>query len=63
MSDEQMSATELHNFYTEAMHGEHERTGRYIDPVTRKEFPEGKHLVRNPNRAQRRRLKQWRGGA
>lgn len=37
-----------------------ETPGRLVDPVSKREFPPGEIMVRDPNRAQRRRLDAWR---
>lgn len=34
--------------------------GKYIDPVSGKEFPPGQQMLEHPNRVQRRRLDKWR---
>jgi len=36
------------------------RDGRWIDPVTKKPFPKGVRLVKNPTKAMKEALKKWR---
>lgn len=51
---------EAHNDLVNKMNAFYERTGRWQDPLTGVDLPNGVRLVKNPNRAQRRALESWR---
>lgn len=54
------TAMEIHNAHVTAMEENFVKTGRWIDPVSGKEFPRGQLMKRDPNREERRRLERWR---
>lgn len=54
------TAMEIHNAHVAAMEENFVKTGRWIDPVSGKEFPRGQLMKRDPNREERRRLERWR---
>lgn len=49
-----------HNDCVALMEKNYQKTGKYIDPKTGKEFPPGRKMMKDPNRSQRRALEQWR---
>lgn len=48
-----------HRMY-DAMVAYHARTGKWVDPVSQKEFPKGQMMTRYPNRKQQRNLDKFR---
>ncbi len=51
---------EWHHRIYDAIITEHKRNKKWIDPVSKREFPPGKVVCRDPNRAQRSNLERFR---
>jgi hypothetical protein len=49
-----------HNALVREMEKNHAETGRWIDPLSGKEFPPGRKMKLDPNRVERRTLARWR---
>lgn len=51
---------EAHNLLVEEMEKHHGIFGAWVDPVSKRPFPPGRQMKRDPNRAERRLLEYWR---
>lgn len=51
---------EWHHRMHDAMEAHHASKGEWVDPVSKRKFPPGQQMKRDPNHDERRNLMRWR---